>query len=547
MAQRSPVETTRERLGAIPSRIGVNPLAPLVAALLSAQCGDIGLGSAVPEVEAARVAGIVAPLDAEIAPVAPAPPLDEPAQQDAVPQQAAPQDAVLEEPTLDDPAAEDVAPDAHSESVLELDPERVLVATSWQTFVYERPDFSSPRLGYLRSGTVVARAVEPAGFKSCAEGFYRIEPRGYVCVGRAASLDPATPLAGINRHPDRHGPLPYRYAEAGKVSPDFYTRLPADGEAVRFDRAAWSEQGLARRVPSFLADGLPSLRSNGERMSELQLVAGTAVPRSSFALVDVFEHQGRGWGLSTDLLLLPLDRLVPVEPTRFRGVALAPDAALPLAFVMQRGAVAYRESEGGTLVVDGRLEYREAVLLTGAERRVGKQVFLETRDGRFIGDSERLVRIAPLARAPHWAKPGRPWIDVSILKQTLVAYVGTDPVYATLVSTGKDGLADPAESHATVQGEFLIHTKHVTDAMSSDVEGDVYDHRAVPYVQFFKDGYALHAAYWHDGFGSPRSHGCINLAPEDARWLFEWSDPQVPAGWHGALSLLDGTLISIHP
>jgi hypothetical protein len=262
--------------------------------------------------------------------------------------------------------------------------------------------------------------------------------------------------------------------------------------------------------------------------------------------VDVFEHEGRGWGVTSDLLLLPLERVVPVEPSRFHGVELEKDYALPLVFVLGRGAQLYREAERGGLVVERRLDYREAVRLTGEQRRVGSKTFLSTRDGRFILDSDALVRIDERATAPHWAKKGRPWIDVSILKQTLVAYVGMDPVYATLVSTGKDGLGDPAESHATVQGEFLIHTKHVTDAMSSDVEGDVYDHRAVPYVQFFKDGYALHAAYWHDAFGQPKSHGCINLSPEDARWLFEWSDPQVPDGWHGALSLLDGTLVSIH-
>src|SRR4029077_15506633 len=44
-------------------------------------------------------------------------------------------------------------------------------------------------------------------------------------------------------------------------------------------------------------------------------------------------------------------------------------------------------------------------------------------------------------------------------------------------------------------------------------------------------GLALHAAYWHDGFGHARSHGCVNLAPRDARWLYFWSDPQVPPGW----------------
>jgi lipoprotein-anchoring transpeptidase ErfK/SrfK len=125
--------------------------------------------------------------------------------------------------------------------------------------------------------------------------------------------------------------------------------------------------------------------------------------------------------------------------------------------------------------------------------------------------------------------------------------VGAEPVFATLVSTGQGGAGDPTTTHATVQGEFLIHTKHVTETLSSDQEGDVFDHRDVPYVQFFKDGYALHAAHWHDAFGKPRSHGCINLAPSDARWLFEWTDPEVPDAWHGAMSLLDGTLISIHP
>jgi lipoprotein-anchoring transpeptidase ErfK/SrfK len=64
---------------------------------------------------------------------------------------------------------------------------------------------------------------------------------------------------------------------------------------------------------------------------------------------------------------------------------------------------------------------------------------------------------------------------------------------------------------------------------------------------YFNEGYALHAAYWHDSFGKPRSHGCINLSPEDARWVFEWSEPQVPEAWHGALSLRDGTLVYVHP
>jgi len=72
----------------------------------------------------------------------------------------------------------------------------------------------------------------------------------------------------------------------------------------------------------------------------------------------------------------------------------------------------------------------------------------------------------------------------------------------------------------------------------------------VPYVQYFRAGYALHAAYWHTEYGRPRSHGCINLSPIDARRLFNWTEPQVPATWHGASAGETngkGTLVHVHP
>src|SRR5690606_2285339 len=102
--------------------------------------------------------------------------------------------------------------------------------------------------------------------------------------------------------------------------------------------------------------------------------------------------------------------------------------------------------------------------------------------------------------------------------------------YATLVSTGEAGLASADETTATRQGIFRIHTKHVTATMASSESGEEFELRDVPYVQYFKDGYALHGAYWHDRFGVPKSHGCINLAPEDARRVFAWTEPQVPTG-----------------
>jgi lipoprotein-anchoring transpeptidase ErfK/SrfK len=163
-----------------------------------------------------------------------------------------------------------------------------------------------------------------------------------------------------------------------------------------------------------------------------------------------------------------------------------------------------------------------------------------------LRESERLVRVGKRTSMPKWATGTRSWLDISLVRQTLVAYQGTTPRFVTLVSTGRDGTGDPATTHSTVQGVFLIHTKHVTATMSGDAADDEFDLRDVPYVQYFHEGYALHAAFWHDGFGGPRSHGCINLSPPDARYLFTWTDPPVPMRWHSALSR-EGTLVYVHP
>jgi hypothetical protein len=58
---------------------------------------------------------------------------------------------------------------------------------------------------------------------------------------------------------------------------------------------------------------------------------------------------------------------------------------------------------------------------------------------------------------------------------------------------------------------------------------------------YFQGSYALHGAFWHDAFGNMRSHGCVNLSPEDARTLFAWADPQLPPGWHGVFSKDENT------
>jgi hypothetical protein len=68
-------------------------------------------------------------------------------------------------------------------------------------------------------------------------------------------------------------------------------------------------------------------------------------------------------------------------------------------------------------------------------------------------------------------------------------------------------------------------------------------------VQYFAAGFALHTAYWHDVFGIARSHGCVNLSPIDAHWLFGFTDPPVPDGWHGVeagVGAPQGTTVVVH-
>ena len=106
---------------------------------------------------------------------------------------------------------------------------------------------------------------------------------------------------------------------------------------------------------------------------------------------------------------------------------------------------------------------------------------------------------------------------VSLKEQTAVAYEGDRPVYAALVATGLPGTP-------TVQGIFRTWRRLDTGVMA----GSGYYIEDVTWTCYFYSGYALHTAYWHDSFGSPRSHGCVNLSPHDAWWIFQWSAPDGP-------------------
>jgi len=127
-----------------------------------------------------------------------------------------------------------------------------------------------------------------------------------------------------------------------------------------------------------------------------------------------------------------------------------------------------------------------------------------------------------LSRRPDRVYNFDHWIDVDLAQQTLVAYEGDRPVFATLVSAG---VGHPGAPIATPPGVHRIFSKLAhADMDNLEHTGVVpYKYEAVPDVQYFFGSMALHGALWHDHFGQPASHGCINLSPADAQRLFAFT------------------------
>jgi len=115
------------------------------------------------------------------------------------------------------------------------------------------------------------------------------------------------------------------------------------------------------------------------------------------------------------------------------------------------------------------------------------------------------------------------WLEMDLSDQRLYAHEGDRVVYSLAISSGKRWTPTPT-------GEFRIWTKIKYAKMSGGTPGtgSYYYLPNVPYIQYFHRDYGLHGAYWHNNFGQPMSHGCVNLSIEDARQLFYWTSPPVP-------------------
>jgi hypothetical protein len=218
------------------------------------------------------------------------------------------------------------------------------------------------------------------------------------------------------------------------------------------------------------------------------------------------------------------------RPSDFEGLVPAEvggtgvPAAHTIGWTFEPETVVYRDTGRWAKKRRTLKKHTALVITSGAPELVRGEGWLPVEDG-WVRASEvrRWERIAP----PSEFGAHQKWIDVDLDAQIVTMYEGADPVFVTLVTTGRSG------ESKTPTGTFEIgRKKAIGDLKSKPGVRRPYFVGDVPWIQFFHEGYALHSTYWHNRFGKVGSHGCVNLSMKDAARLFAWTTPEVPAGWN---------------
>jgi hypothetical protein len=412
------------------------------------------------------------------------------------------------------------------------------------------PGDDAKRIGNVAIDTRVAWTQTARG-RGCEKPWIEIKPRGWIC-GEYVEPSRKPPYGQEVPHLERGELVPGIY---GKVTAPaqvtWVLEKPEKKKAVKKDRkdvrrrearnAKTSEDrkrpvtspsevddALAKPAPLRMVEGRPLVGSVNVRQYEEVTVGGR-----QFWKIDKKDNE-----------FVLKQAVTQHHPSQFAGTRLGDDTgwSVPLAFVWPRygGQLAFTTNAATGGGVNRQLAARTPLdILDTLADKAGKPVAYRIEPmvaapppvpGRPAPGPEWIsaldVRVFAPAPPPPLLEPSERWIDVDVDNEILVAYEGDLPVYATLVSSG--GTTTPTET-----GVYRMWLKESEADMKGLNGEDPYSVATVPWTQFFspEKGLALHTAYWHDGFGTRRSHGCVNLAPRDARWLYFWSDPQVPPGW----------------
>jgi len=407
-----------------------------------------------------------------------------------------------------------------------------------------RPGRDAKQIGTIAEDTRVAwTATEKAA--GCKQPWVEITPRGWVC--------------GEYLEPNTRGPIGVELPrlERGDIVPGEYGRIIEAGATtyVLPDKKAKKDDkkkpkkadppppdaGVPPAGEGFGSAGGPVTSPDQVDPAAPVEVASSRVPdpmvpgRPLLGSVTVRKYGELAfgdkvyWKISRGNEYVALKSIRVHEPSEYHGLRLGDDTGLrlPVAFVWPKSKDAKHVWIRKNAALRGALrqvEVRTPFAILETVEANGAPVAYRVGEGEWIEASQ--VRVAREAPPPPIVQDGERWFDVDLDTQVLVAYEGTMPVYTTMISSGR-------KDHATPTGVWRMEKKLTETDMNGVTGEDPYSVSTVPWTQFFHgvDGLALHAAYWHDGFGKVKSHGCVNLSPADARWLYFWSAPMVPPGW----------------
>jgi lipoprotein-anchoring transpeptidase ErfK/SrfK len=402
--------------------------------------------------------------------------------------------------------------------------------------------WSSPMVGNAIQGArlPVKGTVKPTR-GGCSTKWYALEPFGYLCGREAKPTDqPATTEQVLQvREGSR---LPFQYVMAlvkDEDKIDMWASLDDLKNGNPPERQLKKGDTVAITDKPYVQDGVKYWVS----------VDGKVIPQKGFSLMG----SGASW----------------------HGVDITPSTPLPFGWITPDHATVYAQPpEKGQKpqpLKDVKLDRRTRVNIVD-ERMVGSRKYLKVTVaeppppptfGEIFADSEKKrpkpadanatvnASANPDANAnvnvnvnemwvsadavnevrklehPKTVPEGmQKWIDVDLGEQVLVLYENDQPVYATLTSSGR--------AIATPMGTYPVWAKVSAITMKNQpYEDKPYYVNKVPWSTFFQWHNAIHGAYWHDRFGVTKSHGCVNVAPLDARHVFEWVTPPLPPGWTG--------------
>lgn len=424
----------------------------------------------------------------------------------------------------------------------DLGPPQRVFAKRFVTPIRSAPSPEGARLGYLRAGALLrSTTTEPVGYEGCEAGWYELDTGGFACREKDIIVFSGERLPELRaRQADLDAVMPYDYVTVRRKTP-LYKRIPKAGERYEVPPEP-VDAGVEPEAPPGPDPSAPAERIDNP------LVVRILRPGFYVSLDRRFDRDGETYWRTQQNGFVAADALRRKDWSEFQGQALDGQSwDLPAAVTRAEKTAVYRLNERGKLRGGREQLERRTWLPVRSRRRIEGNVYLLVGNGRLVHESDVMV-VEPSA-PPQGVGEGQRWIDVDLTRQYLVAYDWKQARYLTLISTGRSKTPSPELNYLTPEGLHRIRGKHLTSTMDNDEPGEPpYSLEDVPYVMYFRGAYAFHSAFWHDRFGRPRSHGCVNLSPFDAKWLYNWAGPDLPKSWHGGSATEEnpGTWVFVH-